>query len=95
MVGVLNHLLKAMKHALLAVYGSQSDSPELWLVIPLAFSNLALACLGGALLWEGGSGVEVLLIWDIHSNLLLAISFCCCRSPMVVGEGSLQIGSFL
>ena len=39
-----------------------SDSSELLLVTPLAFSDLALALLGGTLLVGGCSGVEVLLI---------------------------------
>ena len=43
LVGVLNCLLRASNHAFLAVCGSQSDSSELPLVTPLAFSNLALA----------------------------------------------------
>ena len=61
-VGVSNYLFRASNHALLAVCGSQSDSSELPLVTPLAFSDLALARLGGTLLMGGGSGVEVLLI---------------------------------
>ena len=61
-VGVSNCLLRASNHALLAVCGSQSDSSELLLVTPLAFSDLALASLGGTLLMGGGSCVEVLLI---------------------------------
>ena len=49
---------------------------ELPLVVPLALSNLALACLGNTLLLGGGgSGVDVLLIWVIHCNLLAAT--CC------------------
>ena len=60
-VGVSNHLLRASNWAFLDVCGSQSDSSELLLVTPLAFSDLALAHLGGTLLM-GGSGVEVLLI---------------------------------
>ena len=62
LVGVLNCLLRASNHAFLAVCGSQSDSSELPLLTPLAFSDLALAHLGGTLLMGGGSGVEVLLI---------------------------------
>ena len=50
LVGVSNCLLRASNLAFLAVCGSQSDSSELPLVIPLAFSNLALAYLGGTLL---------------------------------------------
>ena len=61
LVGVSNHLLRASNHAFLDVCGSQSDSTELPLVTPLAFSDLALAGLGGTLLMGGGSGVEVLL----------------------------------
>ena len=48
-----------------------------------AFSDLALSHLGGTLHILGGSGVEVLLIWDIHCNLLDAISFCCWKNPLV------------
>ena len=62
LVGVSNCLLRASNCAFLAVCGSQSDSFELPLVTPLAFSDLALAHLGGTLLMGGGSGVEVLLI---------------------------------
>ena len=62
LIGVLNHLLRASNHAFLAVCGSQFDSSELPLVTPLAFSDLALAHLGGTLLMGGGSGVEFLLI---------------------------------
>ena len=61
LVGVSNHLFRASNRAFLAVCGSQFDSFELLLVTPLAFSDLALARLGGTLLM-GGSGVEVLLI---------------------------------
>ena len=46
------------------------------LVTPLAFSDLALALLGGTLLMGGCSGVEVLLIWILHWSLLAAIAFC-------------------
>ena len=66
LVGVLNHLLRAMKYALLAVCGSQSDSSELLLVTPLAFSSLALAHLEETLLMLGGSGIEVILICALH-----------------------------
>ena len=59
---------KSFNIALLAVCCSQSDSSELLLVTPLAFSDLALAHLGGTLLM-GGSGVEVLLICAIHCSL--------------------------
>ena len=62
LVGVSNRLLRASNRAFLAVCGSQFDSSELPLVTPLAFSDLALARLGGTLLMGGGSGVEVLLI---------------------------------
>ena len=56
-----------MNLALLAVCGSQSDSSELPLVTPLAFSDLALTCLEGVLLMMlGGSDVEVLLICVLH-----------------------------
>ena len=65
-VGISNCLLRASNLAFLAVCGSQSDSSELPLVTPLAFSDLALACLGGILLILGGSGVEVLLICALH-----------------------------
>ena len=61
-VGVSNCLFRASNCALLAVCGSQSDSSELPLVTPLAFSDLALALLGGTLLIGGGSGLEVLFI---------------------------------
>ena len=44
------------------MFVAQSDSSELPLVTPLAFSDLALALLGGTLLMGGCSGVEVLLI---------------------------------
>ena len=57
-----NCLLRAMKHALQAVCSSQSDSFEHLLLTLLAFSNLALAHLGG-------SGVEV---------LLMVVKSCCC-----------------
>ena len=50
LVGVSNCLLRASNHALPAVCGSQSDSYELPLVTLLAFSDLALASLGGTLL---------------------------------------------
>ena len=76
LVGVSKSLLRASNHAFLAVCGSQSDSSELPLVTPLAFSDLALACLGGTLLMGGGSGVEVLLIWILHWSLLAAMAFC-------------------
>ena len=60
LVGVSKCLLRAMNLALLVVCGSLSlYSSELLLVIALAFSDLALAHLGEALLMEGGSGVEV------------------------------------
>ena len=62
LVGVSNRLFKAWNRAILDVCGSQSDSSELPLVTPLAFSDLALAHLGGTLLMGGCSGVEVLLI---------------------------------
>ena len=65
-VGVSNCFFRASDCALLAVCGSQSDSSELPLVTPLAFSDLALAHLGGTLLMGGGSGVEVLLICILH-----------------------------
>ena len=68
LVGVSNRLFRAWNQAILAVCGSQSDSSELPLVTPLAFSDLALAHLGGTLLM-GGSGVEVLLIWILHWSL--------------------------
>ena len=70
LVGVLNYLLRASNIALLAVCDLQSDSSEWPLVIPLAFSDLALARLGGPLLM-GESGVEVLLICALHWSLLL------------------------
>ena len=76
LVGVLNCLLRASNHAFLAVCGSQSDSYELPLVTPLAFSNLALAHLGGTLLILGGSGVEVLLICILHWSLFAAKVLC-------------------
>ena len=76
LVGVSNRLFKAWNWAILDVCGSQSDSSELPLVTPLAFSNLALAHLGGTLLMGGCSGVEVLLIWILHWSLLAAIAFC-------------------
>ena len=75
-VGVSNRLFKAWNRAILDVCGSQSDSSELPLVTPLAFSDLALAHLGGTLLMGGCSGVEVLLIWILHWSLLAAIAFC-------------------
>ena len=66
-----------MKWALLAVCGLQSESSELLLVKPLAFSNLALARLEGTfLIVLGGSGVEVLLICALHWSLLVARAFC-------------------
>ena len=75
-VGVSNHLLRASTRAFLAICGSQSDSSELPLVTPLAFSDLALAHLGGALLILGGSGVEVLLICKLHWSLFAANVLC-------------------
>ena len=76
LVGVSNHLFRAWNQAILDVCGSQSDSSELLLVTPLAFSNLALACLGGTLLMGGCSGVELLLIWILQWSLLTARAFC-------------------
>ena len=76
LVGVLNHLLRASNLAFLAVCGLQSDSSELPLVTPLAFSDLALAHLGGTLLILGESGVEVLLICALHWSLFAARAFC-------------------
>ena len=76
LVGVLNLILRASNLALLAVCSSQSDSSELLLVILLAFSDLALAHLGGTLLLLGGSGVEVLLICALHWSLFTARAFC-------------------
>ena len=75
-VGVSNHLLRASNLAFLAVCSSQSDSSELPLVIPLAFSDLALARLEGTLLILGGSGVEVLLIYALHWSLFAAKVLC-------------------
>ena len=75
-VGVSNHLFRASNRAFLAVCGSQSDSSELLLVTPLAFSDLALAHLRGALLVLGGSGVEVLLICMLHWSLFAAKVLC-------------------
>ena len=37
---------------------------------------------------EGGSGVEVLFIWDIHCNLLLAFFFCCLKKVLVMALSS-------
>ena len=76
LVGVSNHLLRASNCAFLAVCGSQSDSSELLLVTPLAFSDLALAHLRGTLLMLGGSGVEVLLICTLHWSLFAAKVLC-------------------
>ena len=76
LVGVSNCLFKAWNRAILDVCGSQSDSSELPIVTPLAFSNLALARLGGTLLMGGCSGVEVLFIWILHWSLLAAIAIC-------------------
>ena len=76
LVGVSNHLLRALNWALLAVWGSQSDSSELPLVTPLTFSDLALSHLGGTLLILGGSSVEVLLIWILHWSLFAANVLC-------------------
>ena len=75
-VGVSNRFFKAWNRAILDVCGSQSDSSELPLVTPLAFSDLALALLGGTLLVGGCSGVEVLSIWMLHWSLFAAIAFC-------------------
>ena len=83
-VGVLNRLLKASNLAFLAVCGSQSDSSELPLVTPLAFSDLALAHLRGTLLILGGSGIEVLLICALHWTLLAARACHC--SPMLFSD---------
>ena len=65
----------------------------LWLIVTVllwtaagntsGLSYLPLAHLGGALLMEGGSGVEVLFNWDIYCSLLLAISFCCWKNLLV------------
>ena len=82
-VGVSKHLLRAINQALLAVYGSLSDSSELLLVTPLVFSNLALAHLGGTLLIMGGSEVEVLLICDVYWSMLAASVFCCWKRLLV------------
>ena len=76
LVGVSNRLFKASNRAFLDVCGSQSDSSELPLVTPLAFSNLALAHLGGTLLMGGCSGVELLLICRLHWSLFAARAFC-------------------
>ena len=76
LVGVSNCLLRAWNQAILDVCGSQSDSSELLLVTPLAFSDLALARLGGTLLMGGCLGVELLLIWILHWSLLTARAFC-------------------
>ena len=71
LVGVSNCLLRASNCAFLAV----SDSSELLLVTSLAFSDLALAHLGG-------SGVEVLLIcalhWSLFAAKLLVTALPCC-----------------
>ena len=75
-VGVSNRIFRAWNQAILDVCGSLSDSSELPLVTPLAFSDLALALLGGTLLVGGCSDVEVLLIWILHWSLLAAIAFC-------------------
>ena len=73
---LLNRLLRAKNLAFLGF--SQSLSSELLLVVPLVISNLALACLGNALiLGGGGSGVKVFRIWLIHLSLLAATSCCC------------------
>ena len=79
LVGVLNRLLRASN---LAVCGSQCDSSELPLVTLLAFSDLALACLGGTLLM-GWSGVEVLLICALHWSLFAGRAFCWVSKPLV------------
>ena len=63
LVGVSNHLLRASNLALLAVCGSQSDSSELPLVTPLAFSNPALAHLGHCSYWEG---LVLKSSWSVH-----------------------------
>ena len=75
-IGVLNRLLRASNLAFLAVCGSQSESSELPLMTPLAFSDLALAHLGGTLLILGWSGVEVLLTCALHWSLFAARAFC-------------------
>ena len=75
-VGVSNRIFKAWNRAILDVCGSLSDSSQLPLVTPFAFSDLALALLGGTLLMGGCSGIEVLLIWMLHWSLLAAIAFC-------------------
>ena len=54
---------------------SQPDSSELPLVTPLAFSDLALARLGGTLLMGGCSGVEVFLS---PLNIALELARCYC-----------------
>ena len=76
LLGFQNRFFKAWNRAILDVCGSQSDSSELLLVTPLAFSDLALALLGGTLLMGGCSGIEVLLIWMLHWSLFAAITFC-------------------
>ena len=68
--------LRASNRVFLDICGSQSDSSELLLVTPLAFSDLALAHLGGALFILGGSGVEVLLICILHWSLFAAEVLC-------------------
>ena len=82
--GVSNHLLRASNCAFLAVCGSQSDSSELPLVTPLAFSDLALAHLGGTLLILGRSGVEVLLICALHRSLFAAKVLCIVSSLLLL-----------
>ena len=76
LVGVSNRLFRAWNRAILDVCGSQFDSSELPLVTPLAFSDLALARLGGTLLMGRCSGVELLLIWILHWSLLAARALC-------------------
>ena len=74
--GVSSCFLRVSNLAFLAVCGSQSDSSELPLVTPLAFSDLALTHLGETLLILGGSFVEVLLICALHWSLFAARAFC-------------------
>ena len=74
-VGVSNRFFKACNRAILDVCGSQSDSSELPLVTPLAFSDLALALLGGTLRMGG--------CWS-PLDLDVALELVCCYCLLLV-----------
>ena len=75
LLGVSNCLFKAWNRAILDVCGLQSDSSELPLVTPLAFSNLALAHLGKGDIAHG----RVFRCWSpLDLNIALELACCYC-----------------